>query len=430
MNTFALRRFTASASAAAALLAACGGSQSASPLPSQLTSQFQKEAHATGNGYKLLHSFGGGADGVAPSGGLTPMDGVLYGVTSYGGAYGRGTVFSITPSGTEKVLYSFEGAPDGDDPTGALINVDGTLYGTTQFGGTYDNGGTVFSVTPSGSVKVLYSFAGGVDGFNPSGGLTLLNGVLFGTTVNGGSDYGTVFRVTTSGREKVLYRFKGGNAGKDGAAPNGQLIAGKGFLYGTTFYGGHCVIQGGCGTVFKVTTSGHETVLYRFKGSAYRDYSKDGGNPAAGLLALKGTFYGTTAFGGNSNGRTCGTVFKVSPSGFERVLYRFNCTNGDGKIPYSNLIPAGGLLYGTTSGGGVPYSGYCEIDGCGTIFSVSTAGKEQVLHKFMGNYNGGDGAYPFAGLTALDGRLYGATTAGGLYHCDSAGCGAVFTIAK
>lgn len=357
------------------------------------------------------------------------MDGLLYGVTSYGGAYGKGTVFSIAPSGTEKVLYSFEDAPDGNGPTGALIDVNGTLYGTTAGGGTNAYGyGTVFSITPSGSEKVLYNFAGGNDGSNPSGGLTLLNGVLFGTTVNGGNGYGTVFSLTTSGQEKVLYRF---NAGEDGAAPNGQLIAGKGLLYGTTFYGGHCVIQGGCGTVFKVTTSGHETVLYRFKGSAYRDVSKDGGNPAAGLLALKGTFYGTTAFGGNSNGRTCGTVFKVSPSGFERVLYRFNCTNGDGKIPYSNLIPAGGLLYGTTSGGGVPYSGYCEIDGCGTIFSVSTSGNEQVLHKFTGAYFG-DGAYPYAGLIAFKRRLYGVTFAGGLFPCGTGeeGCGTVFKIAK
>ncbi len=427
MKTLAAVRYALGAAALVALLTACSGSNSASPVPIQRLSQLQNHVQPTGNHYKVLHSFGGGADGVDPSGGLTPMDGLLYGVTSYGGAYGKGTVFSITPSGTENVLYSFEGAPDGNGPTGALIDVGGTLYGTTEFGGTYDNGGTVFSVTPGGSEKVLYSFAGGNDGYDPSGGLTLLSGVLFGTTVNGGDGYGTVFSVTTSGQETVLYVFSGGG---DGAAPNGQLIAVKGVLYGTTFYGGRCVIQEGCGTVFKVTTSGHETALYRFKGSSYDDPSKDGGNPAAGLLALKGKLYGTTAFGGNSNGQSCGTVFEVSMSGRERIIYRFDCTNGDGRIPYSNLIPAGGLLYGTTSGGGVPYSEYCERDGCGTIFSVSTAGEEQVLHRFGGYYSDGDGAYPFAGLTALKNRLYGATYAGGLSHCDSAGCGTVFKIAK
>ena len=87
-------------------------------------------------------------------------------------------------------------------------------------------------------------------------------------------------------------------------------------------------------------------------------------------------------------------------------------------IPYSNLIAASGLLYGTTTGGGVAYSSYCENDGCGVIFSVNTAGKEHVLYRFMGAYSG-DGAYPYAGLTALNGSLYGVTSAGGILHCES-----------
>ena len=443
MNGLRLNRQTFGLCAIVAVLAGCGGSQPPIGAPGamqQSRAASQNHVEPTGNGYKVLYSFTGGTDGEYPSGGLTRVNGVLYGVTSNGGSgctgYGCGTVFSIGGSGQEKVLYSFQGGSDGVNPAGALIDVDGTLYGTTMYGGGSDcNGyacGTVFSITPSGSEKVLYSFAGGNDGYFPSGGLTALNGVLFGTTVNGGNGYGTVFSLTSSGQEKVLYRFKGAEGGKDGAAPNGQLIAVKGVLYGTTFYGGHCVIQGGCGTVFKVTTSGHETVLYRFKGSAYYDSSKDGGNPAAGLLALKGTLYGTTAFGGNSNGGACGTVFEVGTSGSERIIYRFDCTSGDGKIPYSNLIPHGGLLYGTTSGGGVPYSGYCERDGCGTIFSTNTAGNELVLHKFMGAYNGGDGADPFAGLTALHGHLYGVTSSGGLLHCgvQPGGCGTVFKIAK
>ena len=451
MGTFAFSRLAFAISAAAALLTACSGSQppigapgampqTARTIAHPLTSQLQNRVQPTGNGYKVLYSFNGGADAENPSGGLTALDGVLYG-TSGGGAYGKGTVFSITPSGAEKVLYTFQGGSDGFDPTGALLAVNGTLYGTTRLGGcepstcrsSYCSSsggcGTVFKVSTAGEEQVLYRFQGGNDGYFPSGSLTALNGVLFGSTINGGNGNGTVFSMSTSGNEAVLYRFKGG---EDGVAPNGQLIAVKGVLYGTTFYGGHCVIQGGCGTVFKVTTSGHETVLHRFKGAAYYDSSKDGGNPAAGLLALKGTLYGTTAFGGNSNGRSCGTVFEVSTSGRERVIYRFDCTNGDGKLPYSNLIPGGGLLYGTTSGGGVPYSGYCENDGCGTIFSVSTAGEEQVLHKFTGAYSGGDGAYPYAGLTALKTRLYGVTSAGGRLQCDYSapeGCGTVFKIA-
>lgn len=434
-----LARFALSIGAAA-LVAGCGGSQAAFPLPIHLMSQLQNRVKPTVKGYKVLYSFKGGADGANPSGGLTPVDGVLYGASG-GGTYGKGTVFSITSSGTEKVLYTFQGGSDGFNPTGALMVLPGTLYGTTRLGGCDPSGcrssycsssggcGTVFKVSMSGEEQVLYRFQGGGDGYFPSGGLAVLNGVLFGTTINGGNGNGTVFSMSTSGKETVLYRFKGG---KDGAAPNGQLIALNGALYGTTFSGGHCVIQGGCGTVFKVTTSGHETVLYRFKGSSYNDYSKDGGGPGAGLLALNGTLYGTTAFGGKSHCSGCqtwGTVFHVSTSGMERVIHRFDGDRGDGIIPYSNLIATRGLFYGTTTGAGVGYSSYCENDGCGVIFSVKRGGKEHVLYKFMGGYSG-DGAYPYAGLTALNGSLYGVTSAGGLLHCASGpeGCGTVFKI--
>jgi uncharacterized repeat protein (TIGR03803 family) len=306
MGILAFIRSAVSIGLAIALLAGCGGTDSASPLPIQPMTQRQSRVHATGNGYKLLYNFEGGTDGEYPSGGLTSLKGVLYGLTSSGGGgtYGKGTVFSITPSGTEKVLYRFQGGNDGANPTGGLLLVNGSLYGTTQNGGStygycYSGCGTVFKVSTSGEEQVLYEFQGGNDGYFPSGDLTALHGVLYGTTSNGGGSgcgghgCGTVFSITAAGTETVRYRFKGG---KDGVTPNGQLLALGNVLYGTTYSGGHCVIQVGCGTVFKVTTSGHETVLYRFKGAPYYDYSKDGGNPAAGLLALNGTLYGTTAF--------------------------------------------------------------------------------------------------------------------------------------
>jgi uncharacterized repeat protein (TIGR03803 family) len=447
MKSLDFGRFALNVGVGVALLAACGGSQppigapgampqTARTIAHQPTSQLQNRVQPTGNGYKMLYSFTAGADGEYPSGGVTHVNHMLYSVTSNGGSgqcyAGCGTIFSITASGREKVLYSFEGGSDGAAPSGALRALHGTLYGTAQNGGTavgpcYAGCGTIFKVSTSGEEQTVYRFQGGMDGYFPTGGLTALRGVLYGTTSNGGNGYGTVFRITTGGTEKIIYRFKGG---RDGATPNGQLLALRNTLYGTTFYGGHCVIQGGCGTVFKVTASGAETVLYRFKGAAYYDSSKDGGNPAAGLLALNGTLYGTTAFGGNNHGQTCGTVFKMSTSGRERVIYRFDCTSG-GAIPYSNLIADGGLLYGTTSSGGVPNSGYCEYNGCGVIFSVSTAGEERVLHKFTGAYVGGDGAFPYAGLTALNGRLYGVTSSGGILRCgiEPGGCGTVFKIA-
>ena len=112
------------------------------------------------------------------------MDGTLYGTTYYGGAHGDGTVFSITPDGTEKVLYSFGAPPEGDNPHASLIDVDGTFYGTTAGGGA-DGEGTVFSITPGGTEKVLYSFGATPDGHNPQGSLINVDGTLYGTTAGG-----------------------------------------------------------------------------------------------------------------------------------------------------------------------------------------------------------------------------------------------------
>ena len=96
----------------------------------------------------VLYSFCkmGCADGAEPFGGLIDVKGTLYGTTSGGGANGRGTVFSFDPStGAEKVLYSFIGGADGAYPQGGLIDVSGTLYGTTTMGGAYSKG-TVFAL--------------------------------------------------------------------------------------------------------------------------------------------------------------------------------------------------------------------------------------------------------------------------------------------
>ena len=188
---------------------------------------------------QLLYSFEGGRDGAKPYAGLIALNGLLYGTTNVGGASDDGIVFEVDASGKERVLYSFEGGEDGAYPRAGLLVVDGTLYGTTSEGGDessnpYGNG-TVFEVSPSGTERVLYSFKGGRDGAEPFAGLIAMNGKLYGTTAYGGeSQYGgslgvkglgTVFEVTTSGKERVLYRFKGGN---DSAIPMADLIAVKG----------------------------------------------------------------------------------------------------------------------------------------------------------------------------------------------------------
>jgi uncharacterized repeat protein (TIGR03803 family) len=307
--------------------------------------------------------------------------GNLYGTTFAGGSYvcsgGCGTVFKLTPSGTETVLYRFTGG-DGANPTAGLIaDASGNLYGTTELGGGA-NGcsggcGTVFKLTPSGTETVLYRFTGGSDGASPFAALIADGaGNLYGTTFFGGaSGHGTVFKLTPSGTETVLYSFTGGS---DGANPLAGLIAdAAGNIYGMTNNGG----AGSFGTVFKLIPSGNLAVLHSFSGGS------DGAFPGLGSLIADaaGNLYGMTVEGGGSGCGAigCGTVFKLTPSGTETVLYRF--TGGsDGAFPHAGLIAgliadAAGHLYGTTNGSGSGNGTVFEIAGSGFIFFAGTPGK-------------------------------------------------------
>ena len=318
------------------------------------------------------------------------------------------------------VIYSFKAAEDGEYPYASPINVNGTLYGTTFFGGGISGCmaacGTVFAVTTSGKEKVLHSFRGAGDGAYPLAGLLDVNGLLYGMTWEGGrSEYGTVYVITTSGKKpRVLHAFVGGCC--DGAYPRAVFIKVNGTLYGTTDEGGStgCYQDQGCGTVFAITASGKETVLHSFGTS-----SGDGQYPEAGLLNVKGTLYGTTSEGGAYNE---GTVFamKTPASGTETILHSFGAP-GDGEEPYAGLINVNGTLYGTTLNGG---NGGC-FHGCGTVFAITTSGKESVLHSFSG---APDGFSPYAGLINFKGTLYGTTAYGGNGGCGGVGCGIVFSL--
>jgi uncharacterized repeat protein (TIGR03803 family) len=255
-----------------------------------------------GGSAELVHAFAGGTDGANPAAGLNDLRGVLYGVTSNGGAYGKGTVFSITTSGKERVLYSFgKTNSDGRYPSASLIAVNGKLYGSTQSGGT-SNDGTVFSVTPSGTERLLYSFRNGADGSRPVASVVKMGNALYGTTENGGAyGEGTVFSLTLTGQEKVLHSFGGTDI--DGRAPLAALIVVGNTLYGTTSLGGTYLhdINGG-GAVFSISATGTEKVLHSFGNG------KDGIMPMAPLVAVSGTLYGTTKDGGSKD---CGTVFAL-----------------------------------------------------------------------------------------------------------------------
>ncbi len=366
---------------------------------------------------------------------MLDVNGMLYGTTTRGGLSSNGTVYRISGRGVHKLIYSFGGGSDGANPTHSLLDVNGTLYGTTTYGGGSEcNCGTVYSVSTSGTEKLLHALKGGTaDGATPYAGLIDVNGTLYGTTSEGGgsgckTNYnvggcGTVFSITTSGQETILYRFA---SGSDGATPQGELTNVNGVLYGTTTLGGttsgpYCPQWHGCGTVYRVTTSGKENVLYSFKGGS------DGAWPESGLTNVNGTLYGTTS-GGNGTGcggTGCGTVFQINASGSGYgTLHGFQ-GEPDGGNPSTGLISVQGTLYGTTSSGGRMLEG-CHIGyGCGTAYSISTSGAEMVLYRFPGRHNG---AGPSGPLTNVNGRLYGETAYGGDHNASILGYGTVFPL--
>jgi uncharacterized repeat protein (TIGR03803 family) len=233
--------------------------------------------------------------------------------------------------------------------------------------------------------------------------------MLYGTTSGGGRNgKGTVFVVSPSGKERVLYSFK---RKPDGAVPQAGLVYSAGKLYGTTALGG----TNGDGTVFEVTLSGKERVLYSFTDVP------DGDIPDAPLIAANGVLYGTTLWGGSSRCSSsssygCGTVFTVTFSGKERVLHAFE-GGRDGTLPQAPLLAIGDKLYGTTTAGGKSDSG--------VVYEISKSGAERIVYSFKGSP---DGQAPLAGLIATGGMLYGTTSEGGTYYVGSGGNGTVFRV--
>lgn len=399
-------------------------------------------ARAQAQTFKVLHTFHG-IDGAGPASRLViDKAGNLYGTTIAGGSSqctggGCGTAFKMDKTGKLVWLHKFQGA-NGDEPfPGLLRDALGNLYGTTIYGGTANHYcslgcGVVFKLDGTGKETVLHRFTADPDGYYPVGPLVKDKaGNVYGATQLGGKGgLGTVFRLSPAGKETILYNFSGGS---DGSAPGaGVVLDSGGNIYGTTFIGGYlnCNPGQGCGVVFKVDTSGHETVLHTFEAS-------DGANPAPVLLFdSAGNLYGTTGFGGNfacQGGLGCGVVFELAPQSngtwAETVLYTFcslsNCTDGRRPAEGPLIRDSAGSLYGTTELGGGG-SG-CAGDGCGVVFKLDNGGNERVLHSFTG---GNDGSRPITGLTMDSARnLYGTAPAGGNTRCNpQTGCGTVFKL--
>jgi uncharacterized repeat protein (TIGR03803 family) len=356
--------------------------------------------------FTLLHTFTGAPDGAVPVAGLvqdpagnlygtTQQGGITGGVCANSGLNGCGTVFKVDPSGNETVLYRFTGGTDGQFPSaGLVLDSAGNFYGTTQYGGPVTAAcgigcGTVFKLDPSGPTLTTLHNIGS------SGGLVMDGaGILYGSTTEG------IFKLDPATRVFTVLDSSAGSGATLALDPAGNL-------YGTTEFGGlgnSVCLNKSCGTVFELDTAHTYTTLYSF--TAVGD---DGYNPAAGVaLDAAGNLYGTTPYGGvpdctagNGSSVGCGVVFKLSPAHAETV---FSLANGDHPVA-GVVLDAAGNLYGTTEFRGP------TADSLGTVFKMTPSGVETVLYVFTGVP---DGSEPVAGLV-LDpsGNLYGTAEFGG-----------------
>lgn len=369
-----------------------------------------------------------GTNGLNPNCTLVQgTDGNFYGTAEIGGTNGvvpfggYGTIFKMSPDSTVLWTISLD-STNGDTPEAALVEgKDGAFYGTAAFGGTRGGYGTIFRVTPSGTVTLLYSFCGGYNGSYPNAGLVQgPDGYLYGTTFYGGTNgLGTVYKVSTNGVFKSLYSFgavvdANGNQ-LDGAQPFAGLAVGSdGTLYGVTEFGGTYVNENGDtdGILFKMTPDGVPTTLHVFTGG------DDGRNPdSRPALGPDGNLYGTAGWGGQYDS---GAYFRWTTNGVFTPLHVFPDVVSEGYHPNELVLGADGNFYTTANVGG-EYA-------YGTVLRVSPTGAVTVLYAFGtltdSHGNALDGQFPAAGVVlGTDGNLYGTAVMGG-----SADGGTVFRL--
>lgn len=372
-------------------------------------------AHAQTRTLTQLCSFPSNVSGVSQPGSLIQgKDGNLYGSDQRGGLHGSGSVFQVQPgvSNAYTNLYSFGGRDPhdvtrgGDYPSDLTLGSDGNFYGATFEGGP-DDLGTIFKITPAGTLTTLYRFGSNPsDGARPSGKLLLgSDGYFYGTTSGGGAHGGgTIFKMAPAGALTVLYSFSDSPAASSPYA--GLVQDAGGNFYGTTNYGG----TQSSGTVYKFTPGdGTLTVLHSFTSVNLNNVNQDGTQPESAVVIGKdGNLYGTTYDGGTHGG---GVVYKVTPTGTFTTLHSFSPGTGDGYNPFAALtLGTDGLFYGTTIYGGANDEG--------TVFQIRPAGTVTILYSFSTTANGGinvDGSGPLGTLLQTpNGNFYGTTFAGGV----------------
>jgi uncharacterized repeat protein (TIGR03803 family) len=357
--------------------------------------------------YTLLYNFPGGTRGFQPGDIVVTSDGSILGGASYG-SYSSSLLFNYT-DGTETVLHRFPEAYgyEAEFPEGLLLSTNGdTLYGTTFYGGK-ENGvcaggagcGVAFSYDLTTSTyKTMHEFeVSSGDGNGPIGIQALdSTGDLFGLTNGGGTNGGTFYEITAAGTEEVLYNF---GPAPDGMWPGGGLVSYGGDYYGVTIGGGANVCNnGGCGTVFKITPSGKETVLYNFTGGS------DGQNPDVIVGTYKGNLYGLSRTQDNAGA----AIFEINAAGDFSIAYNGSYVS---QISYIIMGPDGSL-YASSSGGDVS-SG--APTGFGQILKLTPTGGGNGTVTVLHEFDNTDGSIlnPFQDLVLHGDVLYGTTNYGG-----------------
>jgi len=335
----------------------------------------------------VLYGFLGGADGAFPIAGLIQdAAGNLYGTTEGNGVIGAAsTAFKLDPSGHETVLYHFDN-PEGCCQNSPLaLDKAGNLFGTSPYGGDFSCNtkltglgcGSAFELSPSGKIKDIHIFTG-TDGIMPEGGLVVSDKALYGAAILGGTlscfspaggtqiadGCGTIFKLEPSGDFTVLHTFTGQ---ADGSAPLGLIQDPAGNLYGIAEYGGDltCYPPDGCGTIFKVDTSGNFSVLFTFTEAVtpeplYANHL---------LRDSQGNLYGVNQIGGAN---FSGFIFKLTPGGEFTTIFSFPSTaqEQDGSNPQGVTMDSAGNFYGSMLIRGFQNND-CGFQGCGTVFKVS-----------------------------------------------------------